>query len=151
MKMDQNGREKMVSEPYLVDAVSFTEAEKRIHEMLKPYISGEFTVTNIKIANYSELIPNDGGDRWFKVKVTFIGYDEEKKVERRTNTSMLIQANNVKEAYDNTENAMKGMVSDFEIPAINESTIMDVFPYTEKEENKDEEKIEVEQFDDGQL
>lgn len=134
MKMDQNGREKMVSEPYLVDAVSFTEAEKRIHEMLKPYISGEFNVTTIKIANYSELIPNDGGDRWFKVKVTFIGYDDEKKVERRTNTSMLIQANNVKEAYDNTENAMKGMVSDFEIPAINQSTIMDVFPYTEKEE-----------------
>lgn len=134
MKMDQNGKEKMVSEPYLVDAVSFTEAEKRIHEMLKPYISGEFKVTNIKIANYSDLIPNEDGDKWFKVKVTYIGYDEEKKVERRTNTYMLIQANNLKEAYDNTENAMHGMVSDFEIPAINQSTIMDVFPYFEKTE-----------------
>jgi len=134
MKMDQNGKEKMVSEPYLVDAVSFTEAEKRIHEMLKPYISGEFNVTNIKIANFSELIPNDGGDRWFKVKVTYIGYDEEKKVERRTNTYMLIQANNVKEAYENTENALKGMVSDYEIPVIQQSPLMDVFPYFEKTE-----------------
>ncbi|MFN8257634.1 MAG: DUF4494 domain-containing protein [Bacteroidales bacterium] len=141
MKMDQNGKEKMVSEPYLVDAVSFTEAEKRIHEMLEPYISGEFNVTNIKRALYSELIPNETGDRWYKVKVVFIGYDEEKKTEKRTSTNMLIQASSVKEAFENTENSMKGMVSDFEIPSVQESAIMDVFPYFEKE--KEETKAEI--------
>ena len=148
MKTDNNGKEKMVSEPYLVDAVSFTEAEKRIHEMLEPYISGEFNVINIKRAAYSELIPNETGDRWFKVKVVFIGYDEEKKTEKRTSTNILIQANTVKEAFENTENSMKGMVSDFEIPAIQESPLVDVFPYFEKENN--EENIEdtgVEEFD----
>ena len=65
-KMGNDGKEKMVSEPYLIDAVSFTEAESRIHKELEPYISGDFFVSSIKIANFSELIPCEEGDRWFK-------------------------------------------------------------------------------------
>jgi len=133
-KMDQNGKEKKVNEPYLVDAVSFTDAEKRINEMMEPYISGEFIVTNIKIANYSELHPNENSDRWFKCKVSYIMLDEEKGTEKKSNTYILVQANNVKEAYDAIEELMKGSVSDYEIPAIAESPIMDVFPFFDKEE-----------------
>jgi hypothetical protein len=128
-KMDQTGKEKVVTEPYLIDAVSFTEAESRIHTELEPYITGEFNVTNIKIANFSELVPDETGDRWFKCKVTFITLDEEKGVERKSNTYMLVQANNLKEAYDNVEKAMSGSVSDYSIPSIAESPIMDVFPF----------------------
>jgi len=133
-KTDQNGKEKTLTEPYLVDAVSFTDAEKRINELLEPYISGEFKVTNIKIANFSELIPNEACDRWFKCKVTFIGFNEEKNTETKTNTYMLVQANTVKQAYEFIENAMKGTVSDYEIPSIQESPLKDVFPYSENNE-----------------
>jgi len=133
-KTDQNGKEKMVSEPYLVDAVSFTDAEKRINELLAPYITGEFKVTNIKIASFSELIPNEACDRWFKCKVTFIGYNEEKGTETKTNTWMLVQANTIKQAYDFVENALKGTVSDYQIPSISESPLKDVFPYSEEAE-----------------
>jgi hypothetical protein len=133
-KTDQNGKEKMVSEPYLVDALSFTEAEKRINELLAPYITGEFKVTNIKIASFSELIPNEACDRWFKCKVTFIGYNEEKGTETKTNTYMLVQANTVKQAFDFVENALKGTVSDYQIPSITESPLKDVFPYSEDTE-----------------
>ena len=129
-KTDQNGKDKIVNEPYLIDAVSFTEAESRIHSELEPYITGEFTVTNIKIANFSELIPDENGDRWFKCKVTFISLDEEKGVERKSSTYMLVQANTVKEAYDNVDKSMAGTVSDYSIPNIAESPIMDVFPYS---------------------
>ncbi|MBI9066078.1 MAG: DUF4494 domain-containing protein [Salinivirgaceae bacterium] len=128
-KIVADGSEKMVSEPYLIDAVSFTDAESRIHKELEAYISGEFTVSTIKIANYSELIPNDDGDRWFKCKVTFISLDEEKGVERRSNTYMLVQANNVKEAYENCEKALSDTMSDFEIPSVQESPLLDVFTY----------------------
>jgi len=131
-KMDQNGKEKKVNEPYLVDAVSFTDAEKRINEEMEPYISGEFQVTNIKIANYSELHPNENGDRWFKCKVSFVNLDEEKGVERKSNTYMLIQSNDVKEAYQAIEELLHDTVSDYEIPAITESPIMDVFPFSDK-------------------
>ncbi len=135
-KMDQNGKEKKVNEPYLVDAVSFTDAEKRINEMLEPYISGEFQVTNIKIANYSELHPNENGDRWFKCKVSYIMLDEEKGTEKKSNTYILIQANDVKEAYEAIEELLHDSVSDYEIPAIAESPIMDVFPFSVNENDE---------------
>lgn len=147
LKMDQNGGEKKVNEAYLVDAVSFTDAEKRINEMMEPYISGEFQLTNIKIANYSELHPNENGDRWFKCKVTFVNLDEEKGVERRSNTYMLIQANNVKEAYDSIEELFRDTVSDYEIPAIQESPIMDVFPFFDKDDKIPENLISLKEIE----
>jgi len=142
-KIMQDGNQKKVNEPYLVDAVSFTDAEARINEVLEPYISGEFFVNNMKIANYSDLIPSENGDRWFKCKVSYISIDEEKGVERKTNSYMLVQANNLKEAYDNIEKSMAGMVSDYEIPAIQESPIMDVFPYFSKEEDTNKQETTV--------
>lgn len=128
-KIDQNGKEKKVNEPYLVDAVSFTDAEKRINEEMEPYISGEFQVTSIKKANFAELHPNENGDRWFKCKISFVSLDEEKGVEKKTNTYWLIQANTVKEAYDGIEELLHDTISDYEIPQIMESPIMDVFPF----------------------
>lgn len=82
-KVMENGMNKKVTEPYLVDALSFTEAEARIIEEITPYISGEFTVSDIKRANYSELFPSDedAADRWFKCKLFFITLDE--KAEQR--------------------------------------------------------------------
>jgi hypothetical protein len=133
-KMGNDGKEKMVSEPYLIDAVSFTEAESRIHKELEPYITGDFFVSTIKIANFSELIPNEEGDRWFKCKAAFISLDEEKGIEKRSNTYMLVQANNVKEAYDNLSKVLSDSIADFEIPSIQESPIMDVFNYFGDEE-----------------
>lgn len=133
-KIDEGGKEKTANEPYLIDAVSFTDAEARINKEMEPYISGEFSVTNIKIANYSEIIPDDAGDRWFKCKVSFITIDEEKGKERKVNSYMLVQANHVKEAYENVVESMSGMTSDYSIPSITESPIMDVIPYSAVEE-----------------
>lgn len=133
-KMGEDGKEKMVSEPYLIDAVSFTDAESRMHKEMEPYITGEFLVSTIKIANYSELITNENGDRWFKCKATFISMDEEKGVERRTNTYILVQANNVKQAYDSLYDSLSDTISEFEIPSVQETLIMDVFSYSKDEE-----------------
>ena len=128
-KIDEQGAEKSVTEPYLIDAVSFTDAEVRIHKEMEPYISGVFEVKNIKRANYAELLPSETGDRWFKCKMSFITMDEEKGKEKRSNAFYLVQANDVKEAYETLENLMEGSISDYEIPAIQQSHILDVFPY----------------------
>lgn len=84
-KVMENGMNKKVTEPYLVDALSFTEAEARIIEEITPYISGEFTVSDIKRANYSELFPSeeDAADRWFKCKLFFITLDEKSGAEKK--------------------------------------------------------------------
>lgn len=140
-KIDENGIQKITTEPYLIDAISYTEAEKRINEEMAAYISEEFMITNIKVANYAEIHPFEKADRWFRCKVALVAYDEESGKERKTNIYLLIQANDVKEAYDNTIEAMKNTMGDYTIPAISESPILDVFPYFSGEEG-DEEALE---------
>ena len=97
-KMLENGMQKKVTEPYLVDALSFTEAEARIIEEIRPFITGEFTVTDIKRARLSELFFNENGDRFYKIKVYFITLDEKSGAEKKTAAQMLAQATTLKEA-----------------------------------------------------
>jgi len=135
-KINDSGVQKVTTEPYLVDAVSYTEAETRINEEMAAYVSEEFKITNIKVANFAEIHPFENSDRWFKSKVSLIAYDEESGKERKTNLYLLVQANDVKEAFDNTNSMMKGTTGDYTIPAITESPIMDVFPYFTGEEEQ---------------
>ena len=133
-KINDTGVQKLTTEPYLVDAISYTEAESRINEEMSAYISDEFKITNIKVANYAEIHPFENSDRWFKSKVSLIAYDEESGKERKSNMYLLVQANDVKEAFDNTNQMMNGTMGDYTIPTISESPIMDVFPYFSGEE-----------------
>jgi len=137
-KTDETGGQKITTEPYLVDALSYTEAETRINEEMSAYISEEFKITNIKVANYAEIHPFENADRWFKSKVSLLAYDEESGKERKSNLYMLVQANDVKEAFDNTIHVMKNTMGEYNIPAISESPIMDVFPYFSGEEGETE-------------
>lgn len=130
-KQAEEGRIVKVSEKYLVDALSFTEAEARITEEMKLFISGEFTVSAIKRANYSELFESSNGDKWFKSKVNFITLDEEKGIERRVPVYMLVQATDLKEARENLVEGMKGTLADYEVEAVAETKILDVFRYEE--------------------
>ena len=107
-KMLENGMQKKVTEPYLVDALSFTEAEARIIEEIRPFITGEFTVTDIKRARLSELFFNENGDRFYKIKVYFITLDEKSGAEKKTAAQMLAQATTLKEAIAVLEDGMKG-------------------------------------------
>ncbi|MFD0964077.1 DUF4494 domain-containing protein [Pseudofulvibacter geojedonensis] len=138
-KIDETGKQKVVTEPYLVDAVSYTEAEKRINEEMALYVTEEFMITNIKVANFAEIHPFENSDRWFKSKISLVAFDEESGKERKTNMYFLVQANDVKEAFDNSNAVLVNTTSDYSIPAISESPIMDVFPYFDGELEKLEE------------
>lgn len=133
-KVQENGMEKKVSESYLVDAISFTEAEARIIEEMKPFISGDFLVSGIKRSNISELFFDETGDKWFKCKVNFITLDEKSGAEKRTASYMLVYASTVDEADKNLKEGMKGTLADYEIESIKETKIMDVYPYNSKED-----------------
>ncbi|NDV84337.1 DUF4494 domain-containing protein [Bacteroides sp. 51] len=132
-KMMENGMNKKVTEPYLVDALSFTEAEKRIIEEITPYITGEFTVSDIKRANYSELFFSDeeSSDRWFRCKLIFITLDEKSGAEKRTATNVLVQAEDLRDAVKKLDEGMKGTMADYQIGSVAETPIMDVFRYGE--------------------
>ena len=138
-KVMENGMNKKVTEPYLVDALSFTEAEARIIEEITPYISGEFTVSDIKRANYSELFPSeeDAADRWFKCKLVFITLDEKSGAEKKTSTQVLVQAADLRDAVKKLDEGMKGTMVDYQIASVAETAIMDVYPYSAEERTID--------------
>lgn len=123
----ETGAVKTVTEPYLVDALSFTEAEARITEEMQPYISGEFTVSAVRRVNLSDIFYNESGDRWYKVKTNFITIDEKTAVEKKTASFQLVQASEFKEALEVFLEGMKDTMADFEIASITETMLMDVF------------------------
>ncbi|WP_373167781.1 DUF4494 domain-containing protein [Bacteroides faecis] len=146
-KVMENGMQKKVTEPYLVDALSFTEAEARIIEEMTPFISGVFTVSDIKRANYSEIFPSDVecDDRWFKCKLCYITLDDKSGAEKKTSTYVLVQASDLERAKKNLDAGMKGTITDYQVPSVVETAIMDVYPYTADKDAKlepDEKKKE---------
>jgi len=130
----ENGAIKKVTEPYLVDAMSFTEAEARIIKEMSPFMSGEWTVADIKRANYSELFPCDeeAADRWFKIKLITTIIDEKKQVEKKVATWKLVQAADLRDAVKKLDEAMKGSMADYELNQVVETAIMDVYMYEEQ-------------------
>ena len=121
-----NGKEKKVSEPYLVDALSFTEAEARIIEEVKPFISGEFEVKSIRKYKVAEIVVDESGDRFFKCKLNFITLDEKSGNEKKTPTNILVQATTLDEAKVTLVNHMKTTMCDYSIEKIEETKIIDV-------------------------
>ena len=130
----ENGAIKKVTEPYLVDAMSFTEAEARIIQEMSPFMNGEWSVADINRANYSELFPceEEAADKWFKVKMVTTIIDEKKQVEKKVSTWKLVQASDLRDAVKKLDEAMKGSLADYELSQVAETAIMDVFFYQEK-------------------
>lgn len=127
-KMLETGQQKKVNEPYLVDALSFTEAEARIIEEISPFISGEFSVSAVKRTRIAEIFFDETGDRWYNVKYNIITIDEKTAVEKKTSVLTLVQASEFQKAVDNFMENMKGTMADFEIASVTETPIMDVYP-----------------------
>lgn len=126
-KMMENGVVKKVNEPYLVDALSFTEAEARIIEEQTPFISGEFSVSAVKRTKITEIFRDDTADKWYLVKVAFITIDEKTAAEKKSTSLILTAGSDFKNAYDNFMSGMKGTMADFDIVSIAETPIMDVY------------------------
>lgn len=127
-KMQENGSVKKVNEPYLVDALTFTEAEARIIEEQTPFISGEFTVSAVKKTRISEIFWDESGDRFYMTKVNFITLDEKTGVEKKSMSYILVQASDFPSALENFQKGMKGSMADYEIASIAETPLMDVYP-----------------------
>lgn len=138
----ENGLIKKVTETYLVDALSFTEAEKRFIEEITPFMSGEFIVTDIKRARISELFDSEdlSDDRWFRARIAYITLDEKTGVEKRTAQNVLIQANDFHKAINRLDEGMKGTLGEWVIVTVTETAIVDVFKFKVSDEPVGENK-----------
>lgn len=128
-KVMESGETKKVSDTYVVDAITFGEAEESIAEEMKPYMSGDFDIKNINPAPYSEIFfsDNDTDDKYYKVKLAFITIDEKTQKEKKSKVTYLVQAGSLEQARKNTEEVMKGTMIDYEFVSVTETKILDVF------------------------
>jgi hypothetical protein len=131
-KQLENGAFKRVSEPYLLAAMTFTDAEARIYEELGAIIRGEFTVTNIARTDYHDIFQYEDSDTWYKCKISFESATEDSDKAKKVSQNFLVGAHSVKEAYDRMHESLSTMLVDFLIPSIIVSPIVDIFPYTEE-------------------
>ena len=143
-KTMEDGLQKKVTEQYVVDALSFTEAEARIMEQMSSYISGEFEVVEIDRCQFGEIFFSDEeyADKWYKAKLQFITIDEKTEKEKRTSVYYLVQAGSFEGARKNIDEVMGGTMIDYVINAVKETVIMDVFEYVAKKDEEDHPEYE---------
>ncbi len=141
-KVTEDGLQKKVNENYVVDALSFSEAETRITEEMSSYISGEFEVADIKKAAYKEVFFTDDNiaDKWYKAKLQFITIDEKTEKEKRSSVNYLVQAGSMNGAMKNIDEVMGGTMIDYVISSVAETTLMDVYEYGKKNDKPEYEQ-----------
>jgi len=128
-KVDQNGGEKLVSESYMIDAVTFTDAEARITMQMRERIKGEFSVEDIKKSKLSEVFEFDNGEWWFKAAIHLVTVDEEAGKEKKIKAYYLLNAGDMKEALQRLEDSLAFLVIPYVVTSLSVSQIADVFPY----------------------
>ncbi len=126
-KLQENGSVKKVTEPYLVDALSITEAVARITDEMAPFISGDYSVSSAKSTKIAEIFWDDSADKWYLVKVAFITINEKTAAEKKSVSQILVAGSSFKGAFDNFMENMKTTMTDFEIVSIAETPYMDVY------------------------
>lgn len=138
----ENGMQKFVTEQYVVEALNFTEGEAKMTKEMSLFISGEFKITDLKPATFSEIFFSDAekDDRWYKVKLQFITLDEKTEKEKSVTTLYLVQAGSVNRAVTNIDEAMANTAVDYTITSVVETKIMDVFEHflSSKEETNEQ-------------
>jgi hypothetical protein len=136
LKIDQGGFERNVNDNYLIDAVSYTDAESRIFQIMKEITNGDFQVMNIKRSNISEVISKNDGEWWYKAKISLITIDEEAGKEKKVNNYILVMADDIKDALNQLEEGLSYMLVPYVTTMLQLSTIAEVFPYIPAEHVK---------------
>lgn len=128
-KTMEDGEVKKVNEVYVVDAITFGEAEESITREMRHFIDGDFVVKNINPAPYSEIFfsDNETDDKYYRVKLDFITVDERTQKEKKSKVTYLVQAGSLEQARKNTEEVMNGTIIDYEFVSVTEKKILDVF------------------------
>ena len=141
-KSGEDGTPRKVTETYVVDALSFSEAESRIMEEMSRWVSGELEIADLKIAQYKEIFfaDSDLTDKWYKAKLAFVTIDEKTDKEKKTTVYYLVNAGNINSALKNVDEIMSGTMVDYQTCNLSETQIIDVFEYKKKTETTSESK-----------
>lgn len=152
VRVDENGRERKVTEAYLLDVMSYTEAESRLIEEMSYIIRGDFGIAGLKKSNITEVVEpeNENDDRWYKAKVVIIDADEVSGKEKRTYQYYLVGASNADRTLENLNKSLSQFVVPWEVASIADTQFVDIFPYYSDgaEENSENTKRRKDEEDD---
>ena len=142
-KQIDGGMNRNFNETYLVDALDCSSAERRIQKEVGPFCNGSLSITGIRNVKIAELFlsDNDNADKWFKAKVNFVTLDEKSGKEKKTAAYMIIQAFELEEALQRLKQGMRGSMMDYQIAMIQETNLMDVFPFAADALRDDDENV----------
>jgi hypothetical protein len=132
-KQFTDGTLKRVTEPYLVNSISFTDAEARIHQEVGEFVRGEFMVTAVTKKDYADIFHYDDAEVWFESKVAYVSEDADSGKEKKIKNKFLVSAHNIKEAYERIEESLKGLMVSYEIMEVKVTPIIEIFPYVAME------------------
>lgn len=128
-KMQENGSIKRVSEQYLCNGLSVTEAEAVVNENLSPYITGDFLTTSVKESKIAEVVNADSADRFYLAKVAFVTIDEKTANEKKNVSQWLIGGTDFNDAYEMLLREINKCMADVEIISLAESPVRECFPH----------------------
>ncbi|MBN2775811.1 MAG: DUF4494 domain-containing protein [Prolixibacteraceae bacterium] len=134
IKVDESGRERKVSENYILDAVSFTDAEARMIKAMQEMIRGDFSVANIKKSNIGEVFDFEEGEWWFKASINIITIDEEAGKEKKIRAYYLVRADDIEQALKRLDESLNYLVVPYIVTSVAVSTITDIIPYNPSEQ-----------------
>jgi len=128
-KENEEGLLKSISEQYLIDAVSFTEAEAILYDRLGSMIRGDFSVIAIAKSNIVDVFLYEDSDVWFKCKVSYLVADPDSGKEKKVNQYMIVTASDVPQAHERIQESLSNMLVSFRVPDVVVSPIVEIFPY----------------------
>lgn len=133
-KVSQSGNEQLITENFLLDAVSYTDAETRIIRQMQQMVKGgEFAIIDIKKSKIAEVFPFENGEWWFKAAINLVTVDEDAGKEKKVRAYYLVMADEIREALDRFEESLSYLVIPYVVTSVVLSTIADVFPYQPSE------------------
>ncbi len=148
VKISESGKEQNITENFLLDAVSFTDAETRMIRQMQEMVRGEFSVIDIKKSKIAEVFPYENGEWWFKATINLVTIDEDAGKEKKLRTYYLVMADDIKEALERLDESLSYLVIPYVVSSLAVSTIVDVFPYQPSESIVPEGFVPLENEDD---
>lgn len=136
--ISESGADVVKKEVYLVDAVSFGDAEERVYNERKAFITGDSLVAKVKRVKYEEIIQHvdDVKDKYYKGRIELISFDETSGEEKRNRYNILVNASDFYDAVERLKDGMKVWLSDIEVISMQETPILEVFRYIVKDTNE---------------
>lgn len=143
LKQIENGSVVKKSESYMINAMSFTEAEARLQMIMEAYVP-EYELQSCSKTKITDVVYSDDDHSWYRTKIAYVSYDEDSGKEKKINETFMVAAASAKEAIERIESRMEGSIVDWDVQSVTITTIMDIFPYEDGQVVQQEEEEEAE-------